>query len=182
MIALRDISPGDKKMIHGWRNLPEVAEYMYTDHPITLQEHEKWFQHIKTDASSRYWIITRDQEEVGLVNLYAIDNRNRRCYWGLYVSGLNARGKGVGSFTQYAILRYVFDELDFNKLCCEVLSFNRPAINLYKSFGFVQEGYFRQHVIKNSRPMDVVSLAMLQGEWQAKRLRIEERMRRKGLL
>lgn len=182
MIALRDIRPEDKQMIYGWRNLPEVAQYMYTDHHITLQEHERWFQSIQNDTTCRYWIITCDQEEVGLVNLYAIDDMSRRCYWAFYVASPNVRGKGVGSVTEYSILRYVFDVLHFNRLCCEVVSSNEPVINIHKNFGFVQEGYFRQHVIKGGRPMDVVSLAMLREEWLAKRQKIEEGMRRKGLL
>jgi UDP-4-amino-4,6-dideoxy-N-acetyl-beta-L-altrosamine N-acetyltransferase len=127
-------------------------------------------------------MITCDQEEVGLVNLYAIDQSSRRCHWAFYVASPNVRGKGVGSFTEYSILRYVFDELNFNRLCCEVLSFNEPIVNMHKSFGFVQEGYFREHVIKGGRPMDVVSLAMLREEWNVRKPEIEKRMRRKGFL
>lgn len=169
-------------MILRWRNLPKVAEYMYTDHHIALQEHKRWFQRIQNDPTCRYWIITYDQEEVGLVNLYAIDQTNRRCYWAFYVSNPKVRGKGVGSFTEYSILRYVFDELQFNRLCCEVLSFNEPIIKMHKGFGFVQEGYLRQHVIKGGRPVDVVSLGMLREEWYARKPEIEERMRRRGFL
>ena len=44
MITMRDVEHKDKEMIRNQRNLPEVAKYMYTDHFITLEEHEKWFQ------------------------------------------------------------------------------------------------------------------------------------------
>ncbi len=182
MIALRNVSPDDKEMIRKWRNLPEVSKYMYTDHYITPEEHEKWFQGIFTDYTRRYWVITYDHEDVGLVNLYDIDNRHKRCYWAYYLADSNVRGKGVGSFVEYLILGHVFDELKFDKLCGEVLAFNQSVIDLHKSFGFNQEGYFRQHVIKGDRPMDVVSLAILRKEWESKKPEIEERLRRKGLL
>lgn len=182
MIVLRDVRPEDKEMIRNWRNLPEVAKHMYTDYYITPEKHDKWFQGIFNDPARRYWIITCDQEDVGLVNLYNIDHKNKRCYWAFYIASPNVRGKGVGGFVEYSILRYVFDELNFNKLCCEVLAFNQLVIEMHKSFNFVQEGYFRQHVIKGDQPMDVVSLAMLREEWESKTPEIEERLRKKRLL
>jgi UDP-4-amino-4,6-dideoxy-N-acetyl-beta-L-altrosamine N-acetyltransferase len=181
-IALRDIRPGDKEKIRNWRNLPEVAKYLYTDHYITAEEHEKWFASIFDDPTRRYWMITYEQEDVGLVYLYNIDQTNERCYWAFYVAGTGLRGKGIGSFVEYSILQYVFCHLDFNRLCCEVLVSNQPVIEMHKGFGFIQEGYFRQHVIKSDQPVDVVSLAILQEEWVLKRPEIEDRMRRKGLL
>lgn len=182
MITMRDVEHKDKEMIRNQRNLPEVARYMYTDHFITLEEHEKWFQGIFKDPSRRYWIISYNGEDVGVVNLYNINPRNRRCYWAYYIANPNVRGKGIGSFVEYWILRYVFEELNFNKLCCEVLASNQPVIELHKSFGSVQEGYLRQHVIKGGKAVDIVTMGILRGEWMLKKNEIEERIRRKGLL
>jgi len=182
MIVLRDLHAEDKEKILNWRNLPEVAKYMYTDHYITLEEHERWFQSMLNDTTCRYWIIVYEQEDVGLVNLYKIDQKNKQCYWAFYLVGSNVRGKGVGSFVEYSVLRYVFDKLNFNKLCCEVLAFNQPVAEMHKNFGFQQEGYFRQHVIKGGESLDVVSLAILREEWETKRNEMEKRLKRKGLL
>lgn len=178
MIALRDVRLEDKEVIRNWRNLPKIAKYMYTNHYINPDEHEKWFQGIFNDPTRRYWIITYGQEDVGLVNLYNIDNKNKRCYWAFYVVSPNVRGKGVGGFVEYSILQYVFEELNFNRLCCEVLASNQPVIKAHESFGFTQEGYFRQHVIKGSQPVDAVSLAILREEWELKKPKIEQRLRR----
>lgn len=182
MITLRDVQLTDKEMIRGWRNLPEVARYMYTDHYITPEEHERWFQSIFEDASRRYWVIMCDYEDVGLVNLYDIDNRNKRCFWAFYIASPDVRGKGVGSFIEYSILRYVFEVLSFNKLCCEVLTSNQSVIAMHKSFGFKQEGYFHQHVIKSGHPVDVVFLAILREDWEVEKSKIEQRLREKGLI
>ena len=182
MIHLRDVQPEDKDKIREWRNLPEVARYMYTDHCITPEEHERWFQRIINDASCRYWIIVCDGIDVGLANIYNLDRRNQRCYWAFYVAAPNVRGKGVGSFVEYSVLHYVFDELGLNKLCCEVLDFNETVVNMHKSFGFQQEGLYREHIIKGGRPFDVVALAMLRKEWESQKPEIEERLRKKGVL
>ena len=182
MISLRDVRSEDKEMIRNWRNLREVARYMYSDHYITPEEHEKWFENVLKDPTRRYWIITYNGEDVGLANLYDIDNHNRRCYWAFYLASTNIRGKGVGSFVEYSVLQHVFGKLNFNRLCCEVLAFHQAVIDMHKSFGFVQEGYFRQHVMKGGQPVDVVALAIMREEWESRRGEIEGRLRAKGLL
>ena len=181
MISLRDLRPDDEEMIYRWRNMPEVVRYMYTDRLIDRREHEGWFRRIQTDPTRRHWIITCDQEEVGVANLYAIDPVSRRCHWAFYIASPKARGKGVGTLTEYFVLQHVFEELNFNRLCCEVLSMNESVIRMHKEFGFVQEGVLRQHVMKEGRFMDVVSLAMLRQEWSTGKSQIECRMKRRGL-
>jgi hypothetical protein len=58
---------------------------MYTDHYITEEEHDHWFQSAIHDPTRRYWIIVSDGQDVGLVNLYAIDQRHMRCHWAYYI-------------------------------------------------------------------------------------------------
>jgi UDP-4-amino-4,6-dideoxy-N-acetyl-beta-L-altrosamine N-acetyltransferase len=182
MISLRDISSADKEMVRRWRNKPEVGKYMYTDHVITSEEHDVWFQRITNDTTCKYWIIVYESEDVGLANLYAVDLRNRRCFWAFYIISPNVRGKGVGSFVEYFVFKYVFDDLKLNKLCCEVLAFNQPVVEMHKAFGFVQEGLFRKHVVKGEEAYDIVCLGMLREEWAAKRDELREKLRAKGLM
>ncbi|MBZ5653918.1 MAG: UDP-4-amino-4,6-dideoxy-N-acetyl-beta-L-altrosamine N-acetyltransferase [Acidobacteriia bacterium] len=169
-------------MILEWRNLPKVADYMYTDHVISPEEHAAWFARVLKDPAYKYWIIVSEGEDVGLVNLYDIDPVNRRCYWAFYVVSPNVRGKGVGTYAEYTVLNYVFDELKFEKLCCEVLSFNQGVVEMHRRFGFVQEGLFRKHILKRDAFHDVVCLAILKEEWETLRPQLEPRLRAKGVL
>jgi UDP-4-amino-4,6-dideoxy-N-acetyl-beta-L-altrosamine N-acetyltransferase len=182
MIALRDLRPDDEPVLLRWRNLPEVARYMYSDHQITPAEHGEWFSSIPGDPKRRYWVIVCEGEDVGLVNLYDIDAANSRCFWAFYLASPSVRGKGVGSFVEYSILQHVFDEMGLDKLCCEVLGFNEPVVKMHARFGFQQEGLFRRHVVKNGEPMDVVRLAILSEDWQRMRQELAARLRGKGLL
>jgi UDP-4-amino-4,6-dideoxy-N-acetyl-beta-L-altrosamine N-acetyltransferase len=181
-VALRDIRFEDEEMIRTWRNSPEVASYMYKDHFISSEEHGRWVRDALKNRNLRYWIIVFEKEAVGLANLYNLDPTNRKAYWSFYLGSASVRGKGVGSVVEYLILCHVFDELGFHRLCCEVLASNLPVIEMHKSFGFVQEGYFRQHVIKGGRPQDAVLLAMVREDWERKRTKIEDRMKNRGYL
>ena len=162
--------------------MPEISKYMYSEHYITTEEHEKWFNRIINDKTTKYWIIVCDNEDVGLVNLYDIDNRNSRCYWAFYISSPNVRGKGIGSFVEYSVLQHVFDELGLNKLCCEVLGFNEPVVRLHKKFGFKEEGLFREHIIKNNEPNRVYCLAILCSELNEIKPEIVSRLKKAGIL
>ena len=180
LISLRDVTPNDQDKIREWRNNPGVRKYMYTDHEIGPDEHRLWFSRILRDPSCKYWVIVCDGDDVGLANLYNIDNRNRRCYWGFYVIGASARGKAVGSFAEFSVLRFVFEDLKFQKLCAEVLASNQAVIRMHKSFGFEQEGVFRKHIFKGDAFVDVVSIALLREDWDAKKAELELKLRAKA--
>jgi len=182
MILLREVKPSDKNMLRTWRNLPGVNRYLYNDHEISTEEHNRWFQGVFTDPSRRYWIISCDEEDVGVAYLYNIDLKNQRCYWAFYLASPNTRGKGIGSFVEYSILKHVFDDMKLQKLCAEVLAFNEPVTNMHKGFGFVEEGRFRKHIYKGGQFDDIICVAMLKEDWETKRPEIEERLRRKGLI
>jgi UDP-4-amino-4,6-dideoxy-N-acetyl-beta-L-altrosamine N-acetyltransferase len=182
MIRLRPIRDSDCDTIHGWRTLPEVADFMYTDHEITLDEHRRWFCRIRTDSSCIYQIIELDGEGVGVVYITGIDRKNRRCSWGFYLASPAVRGRGVGSFVEYSVLEHVFSTLGLNKLCCEVFTSNKAVIRMHESFGFRREGVYRQHIFKQGEFHEVVALAILAEEWKEKRGSIEQRLLEKGIL
>jgi UDP-4-amino-4,6-dideoxy-N-acetyl-beta-L-altrosamine N-acetyltransferase len=175
MITLRPVKSEDAEMLRAWRNLPQISRTMYTDHYITAEEHSAWFRNAMADSTRRYWIIRCDEKDVGLVNLYAMDSINRRCHWAFYVAESSAKGKGVGSAVELEILRYVFEDMKFNKLCCEVLATNRGVVRMHQSFGFHEEGLFRCHVRKGDDFVDVVCMAILKDEWKHARTELEPR-------
>lgn len=182
MNALRELRDEDRDMIRRWRNLPEVAQYMYTDHAIGPEEHARWFEQVRRDPTCKYWIMVSDGQDVGVVNLSSIDLQNRRCYWAFYIGEPGLRGKGVGAYTEYRVISYVFDELGLNKLCAEVLGFNEPVLKLHAKFGFRQEGILREHVVKGGRPLDVVSIGLLKSEWDTIRPDVQARLTKAGVL
>jgi UDP-4-amino-4,6-dideoxy-N-acetyl-beta-L-altrosamine N-acetyltransferase len=168
-VTLRPLELADIGRVLAWRNLPEVAAYMYTDHRISEPEHARWFAAALTDDTKRYWVIELDGEPVGLANLYDISTLHKRCYWAFYLAADRVRGKGVGSSTERFVLRHVFDEMGFDKLCCEVLATNEGVVKMHQRYGFAIDGLLRRHVIKAGERVDVVTMSLLRDEWAAGR-------------
>ncbi len=179
-VELRPVQPEDKDRLLAWRNSPEVAGYMYTDHQITPEEHARWFGSIDGDVRRAYWIITLDGAPVGLANLYDIDRRNGRCAWAYYLAEPQVRGKGVGGYVEYLVIERVFGEFGLTKLWCEVLESNRAVWRMHLKFGFKEEARLRRHVLKNGVMEDVLGLGLLPEDWAEARPRIRETLAASG--
>lgn len=164
-IVLVPLIKQDIELVRIWRNSPEVAQYMYTENEISAEQQEAWFERIKDDDTSRYWIIEYDNKKIGLASLTGISKVLSSCYWAFYLGTDIPRGGGIGSKIEFNILEYVFNDLKLNKLRCEVMTFNDKVISMHEKFGFRREAYYRQHVKKNGKWIDTVGLAILKEEW-----------------
>lgn len=152
--------------IRNWRNSEAVSKYMYTSEHISSDQQEKWFERISQDPTQKYWVVYKNDDALGLVSLYSMKPQFKTCYWAYYIGNTEKSGAGIGAKIEFKLLNIVFDELAYNKLLCEVFTFNETVIKLHEKFGFRREGYFRQHILKDNIFHDVVSLALLKSEWQ----------------
>ena len=179
-VELRPVGAGDKDRLLVWRNSPEVSAYMYTDHQITPEEHERWFAGIEGDARRAYWIIEMDGAPVGLANLYDIDRRQRRCAWAYYLAEPAVRGRGIGGCVEYLMIEKVFGEYGLTKLWCEVLASNVSVRKLHEAFGFQVEARLCGHAVRAHKRVDVLGLGLLAADWRAKRAAMADRLRARG--
>ena len=163
---LRPLGPENLELVRTWRNSPSVAQHMYTAEFISVEQQQAWYARLNQNTSVHYWLIYYQDRPVGVANLYAISQQNRSCSWAFYLGDENLHGSGIGARVEIAVLEYVFEELKFNKLSCEVFVANDKVIAMHEKFGFRREAYFRQHIYKDKGFMDVVGLAMLQREWR----------------
>ncbi|MGD0652956.1 MAG: UDP-4-amino-4,6-dideoxy-N-acetyl-beta-L-altrosamine N-acetyltransferase [Thermoguttaceae bacterium] len=173
IVELRDVRPDDKETLRTWRNLPHISKYMFQDHHVTVEEHERWFPAAMADPRRKYWIVSRQNRDIGLVNICDIDASSGRCYGGIYIADKSEQMSGSGVFAEYAMLYQVFEVLKLNKFCGEVMAFNTRACQLHRRLGFQQEGYFREHVRKGDQLVDVYFFAMLRRDWETQRAVIE---------
>lgn len=179
--ALRDLRPDDSERLLRWRNSPDVAPYMYSDHEITPAEHAAWFASAPTRQDRRYWIIEMDGAPVGLANLADIDRTQGRCVWAYYLAEPSVRGRGLGGWVEYAVLQHVFETLGLHKLWCEVFVENETAWKSHLVHGFQIEARFRDHVQKGGVWREVLGLGLLADDWRRVRAERAARLMEKGL-
>ena len=165
-LRFRNILEKDLEMIMRWRTLPEVSSYMYTDFTPDLNQQRKWFKNITADAHRLDWIIVVDGEDVGLVSIVRIDEVNHRAEWAYYLASPSVRGKGIGKSVEMNILRYVFEELNLHKLCCEVFVANYIVIKIHEKYGSKVEGTRRDQICKSGKYHDIVEMGILRTDWE----------------
>jgi acyl dehydratase len=66
---------------------------------------------------------------------------------------------------EIAALDYAFNELELQKLSCEVISSNHKVIRFHRKFGFEVEGVFRSHHWMDNAYFDVYRLAITRKNW-----------------
>ena len=178
--SLRPVDTSDRDRLLAWRNSPQVAAFMYSDHLITREEHDRWFDSLADNPRRRDWIVLLDGAPVGLTSLVDIDPVQGRGTIARYLAEESARGRGVGGFAEFKIADHAFGELGLRKLWSEVLANNQAALASHLSSGFRQEALLRAHVVKQGRPVDVIGLGLLAEEWREQRSSTRSRLLAKG--
>jgi UDP-4-amino-4,6-dideoxy-N-acetyl-beta-L-altrosamine N-acetyltransferase len=168
-VTLRPLAHSDLLRVREWRNRPEIAAHMATDHEIGGAEHARWFAATLDAADRRYWIINLEGMPVGLVGLYDILPEHGRASWGFYVAEEAARGRGVWSAASREVLGIAFGAMALRKVCAEVLATNEASLRVHERLGFKVDGVLRAHVVRAGAPVDVITMSLLADEWEAAR-------------
>lgn len=167
-VKLRHITEADTANIVKWRNTPSVYEHFIYRIPLTEEDHLNWFHtRIETGKVAQFIIVdTESNTDVGSVYLRDIDKDNQKCEYGIFIGEDSCRGKGIGSAAAKLALEYAFKELKMNRVFLRVFADNIGAIKSYENAGFKFEGKFRDDVIIDGTPYDIVFMAILKSEWE----------------
>lgn len=167
-MPLRSLTEQDLALVRAWRNAPEVRRYMYSKHEITEVEHQTWFDRLKDDNQSR-WFIQEDDvgHPHGVVYFTQLQLALGSAFWGFYA----VPGAPAGSGTRLGLdaLDKAFSEFRLHKLNAEVIAGNEASLRFQRKLGFKEEGRFRDFHFDGETYVDVVRLGILASEWGAKR-------------
>lgn len=179
-VTLRQVTEADRERLLAWRNSPAVAAFMYSDLVISHEEHDRWFDGLANNPRRLDLIVEINGVPAGLNSLVDIDRAQGRATVARYLSEDAQKGIGVGGFAEFKMIDHAFGPLGLRKLWSEVLAFNEVAWRLHMANGFQREALFRDHVIKNGHPHDVIGLGLLAKEWPTHRPIVRERLLAKG--
>ncbi|OFW08465.1 MAG: UDP-4-amino-4,6-dideoxy-N-acetyl-beta-L-altrosamine N-acetyltransferase [Acidobacteria bacterium RIFCSPLOWO2_12_FULL_59_11] len=167
-LQLRAIEADDLVLLIKWRNDPKVYQYFFEHEPLSLEMQRRWFETFLARGDEKLWIIeiAGEAKPIGTIGLVHIDWRNRKTEIGrILIYGEEQRGRGYGSEAEWLVLRYAFDHMNLNRICCEVYADNERGIQIHKIFGFKEEGRFREHIFRDGEYREVVYLALLRSEY-----------------
>lgn len=163
-ILIRPLEPEDAADIYAIMIHPKTAALATQLSSMEFAEVEKWMQ--KEDGNLHRLVAVQDGRILGRIQLTHLANPRMRHsssldllvhpdYWHM----------GIGSALVAAALNIADNWLDLARIQLEVLTENKDAIDLYKQFGFTEEGVRKKVIFGNGRFQDDVAMARLRNEF-----------------
>jgi UDP-4-amino-4,6-dideoxy-N-acetyl-beta-L-altrosamine N-acetyltransferase len=162
---IRKMSEGDLPLVRQWRNHPDVRRYMYTQHEISVEEHQQWYAEKSVDPSRHLLIFEVESVPMGFVHFHRL-NGGGIADWGFYIAPDSPRGTGTA--LGEAALAYAFGR-NFHKVCGQALAYNERSIRFHLRLDFKQEGVLRDQHFDGENYHSILNFGLLAVEWQKKR-------------
>ena len=118
-----------------WRNQSQVRQFMQYQELISSEDHHAWFADLHNQTNF-YFILKKEVELGGLLQISEIDYRRRRAEAGILIGEPFFRGSHLSWLGSYTLLRFAFDLLQLNQLSATVSEHNITAKEYNRSFGF----------------------------------------------
>jgi UDP-4-amino-4,6-dideoxy-N-acetyl-beta-L-altrosamine N-acetyltransferase len=169
-IYLRPLERDDAAPVAAWLNDPEVNRTILHAHPMSVQAEQNWLDKLaESQENIALGIVLKDGDRlIGVTALKQFDWRNRHASFGITIGVKEEWGKGHGTAGTELMVRHAFETLNLNRVWLHVLIANERGIRAYERVGFKREGVLRQHLFREGRFQDILSMAILREDWEAR--------------
>ena len=155
-----------------WARDPELMENL--NMPARTVTHSQLQRYIKSfDNRTKFHLGVFAQPEnlqIGFFTIY-VDNKNRSAQTNVVIGDRDYWGKGVVLEARAAIIDFLFDVIDMEKIWGTPYERNFPSIFNYKAQGFTCEGVLRKHMVNvQGKRVDQYVFGLLREEWLARRI------------
>ena len=166
-IYLRPLQMQDAPQIHAATEDEEIRYFTSTTERFTVEAIEEFIARVATDRSRMDFAICHQETDslLGEVSLLNVDETNKRGAMRIMLHSLEDADKGYGTEAMLHFIRYVFEDVQLNRLELEVLAYNPRAKHVYEKVGFVMEGIAREATFYNGRFVDEIHMSMLKSDY-----------------
>lgn len=93
------------------------------------------------DRKYKYFIVTNNEGNfIGFVNFFSIDKVKRQGELGIIISDKRYWKKGIAYTLINVLIKYIFDNMDIDRIYIETGETNKPALRLFDKLGFKKCG------------------------------------------
>lgn len=169
--GFRKIEKIDLELLLNWRNSERIHKVMLTDHLITMEEHEKWFENISQYNPLRNFIFTYKGKPIGYFGYTQYDSENMTCSPGSYIGEESSDiPVDAGLALAYCVNEYAFVELKMKTLISEVLDNNKRVLHLDKLLGYQVVG--EVYIKKGEKHIKSYKISLNKEEWEVNKNKI----------
>lgn len=165
LVRLREYKREDIKLAQEYVNDPEVKRLLHPGIPYlyTFEDEQKWFDSLSaTNDEYSFAIETlEDNKYIGGCGINKINWKNSVAEVGIFIGDKDKWGKGYGTDAMRILIKFIFEQMNINKIKLNVFSFNQRAIKSYEKCGFKIEGVLRQEVFRDGQYYDDIVMGIL---------------------
>ena len=168
-VRLRGVEPGDWETFAAWGGDDFTARRSFEiDFPMSRewikQRTEKTAVARPENDCFRWLIETIDGQPVGTINTHGCDRRVGSFSYGLVIAAAHQR-RGYAREAVQLVLRYYFEELNYQKVTVDVYDYNEASRRFHESLGFTLEGRIRRTVYTDGKHHDEFVYGLLREEF-----------------
>ncbi|CUO18650.1 GNAT family N-acetyltransferase [Clostridium perfringens] len=158
-LKIRDIRIEDYKEISKIRKMPGVMENILSNKD---EEDELIKEKIINRGNNQYWYVAEEDGKVLGLGILMNHGNLRKKHVGVITLMVNSdyQNKGIGSLLMDKLIN-LSESLNIIRLELCVFRDNYKAINLYKKFGFKEEGIKIKSALKNGEYADEIIMARI---------------------
>ena len=167
-IFLRPLQEADAQILLNSTNDEELRYMTGTKSSFTLEQIQQHIRNCEKD-STRYDFaicLNSNNQMIGELSISEIDEDNSKAGFRISMNGTELTGKGFGTEAIKLTLKFVFEELNLNRLQLEVFSHNIRGIKAYEKTGFKKEGVLRDSIYYNGQFSDEIIMSILKREYE----------------
>lgn len=128
------LSLDEKKMVLDWRNNEKIRRWMNHTEIIPLENHLNYIESLKEREDVYYWLVYRDNEPIGVVDILDVNQENHSVETGYYLNP-DYLDAGLGFEFYYYFKLFFHDYLMVEKGVGELLVGNVNSYMLITYFG-----------------------------------------------
>ena len=168
-IILRQLRLSDVDIIMEKWNTLELRMTLNDVLPHSREQEEEFIRQswtkIQQKSGYTFAITTQQDEFLGTVGLFDIDQQNQSCELGIAIHQITQRGKGFGPDAIITLCGLAFLHLNMNRVQLEYLTTNARGARAYVKAGFTEVGTKRAAIYRNGKYVDLVQMDILRDEW-----------------
>ncbi|PYZ94052.1 GNAT family N-acetyltransferase [Salipaludibacillus keqinensis] len=140
------------------------------EYPLTDKQLEKYILGANRKDSESYIftvIESNSKRPIGHVALRKVDYNHRSARLGkLLIGEERDRGKRLTPLIINQVLQYAFETLHLHRVTLGVFDNNTHAKQIYETYGFKEEGYFRDFRRVDAHYWGMYEMSILEHEWR----------------
>ena len=170
LVRLREYRKSDIKLVLEYINDVEVKRNLNPGipFPYTMEDEEKWYETNSALNDTYNFAIETIEDKIyfGGCGINNVDWKNSKVVVGIFIGNKDYWNNGYGTDAMNVLIKFIFEQMNINKIKLHVYSFNERAIKCYEKCGFKQEGVLRKELYRNGQYYDEILMGLLKEEYR----------------